>query len=83
MITDFILGAVFSGINALLSLMPAFTISPPGNTWSQLIYDIGQVNNIVPMLAIFTVASMLIGLRVALTVWDFILFVYHQFWGSD
>lgn len=84
MITDFVLSAIFGGINALLSLAPgSWTMPNPGNTWTALLMDIGQFNRLFPIVQVAAAASATFGLVVALTLWDVIPWVYHQFWGGD
>lgn len=81
MITDFVLNAIFSGINALLGLMPTMSL-PSSNPYSTWIVDVYELNRIIPVVLIGTFLVAFLTIRVAMQGWDFILFVYHQFWGS-
>lgn len=83
MITDFILDAIFAGINALLTLMPSLSISQPPSAFQAILGDIQGVNRIIPIAAIAGVIGAGLATRIALTGWDFLLLVYHQFWGSE
>lgn len=82
MITDFVLNVLFTGINALLSLVPSVSIPSVGSdtNYYAALYNL---NRIIPIewAAICFVAYF--GTKVALQVWDFIVFVYHQFWGGS
>lgn len=85
MITDAIIAAFFGGINALLSLMPTYVL-PEGLTVDRTLI-IGQYaslsNNIFPLGTIIQIAGLGIGLKLLMFGWDFIVFIYHQFWGSS
>lgn len=81
MITDFILSAVFGGINALLSLAPSYTL--PTSSAGTAFQLMQSVNHIMPIADIGICIAAFITLRTALQGWDFVAFVYHQFWGSD
>lgn len=83
MITDFIIGAFVSGIGALLSLVPSVTIPDAGETFTQFAGVIGRANKVFPILVAVTCLGAIVTLKIALTAWEFIVFVYHQFWGSE
>lgn len=82
MVTDALINAVFGGLNALLSLAPNWTLSPPAyeSGYLNIVYDF---NKIVPIGDVVSALGIVLGLRVALQAWDFLVFVYHQFWGGD
>lgn len=82
MITDKILNAFFGGINALLSLMPSFTMPTFGGA-TLLGQTVSQFEPIFPVGTVFAVIAAALVLRLALSAWDFIAFVYHQFWGAS
>lgn len=85
MITDLIITAVLGGINALLSLMPNWQL--PTATENGFGGQIGQyaamVDEFFPISTIVQIFLSWLGLRLLLAGWDFIVFVYHQFWGSN
>lgn len=80
-IISLIISAVVAAISALLSLFPSFSIPTQGAA------DVGQLagtlNQFLPMTSIAGAALAVLGVKVAVYVWNLIVFVYHQFWGSD
>lgn len=82
MITDFVLGAIFSGINALLSLMPAMTL-PALDERNQFFGIVKDADGIMPIFEIAAGLTAMVAIRLLIQSWDFVVFVYHQFWGSD
>lgn len=86
MISDLIITAFLGGLNALLSLMPDYElpISPTliadgRSLWSNAV----SLNSVVPLGTITKVIFAALTLRLLLILWDLIVFVYHQFWGSN
>ena len=85
MITDAIITAFFGSINALLSLMPSYVLP------TELVVDrtliIGQYaslsNNIFPLVTIAKIAGLALAIKLLMFGWDFIVYIYHQFWGSS
>ena len=82
MITDAVLGALFGGISALLTLMPSWSF-PTTSGGASYLAPLTYAGHIIPIQTAATVFALLLALRVLLAGWDFVLFVYHQFWGSD
>lgn len=81
MITDAIITVFLAAIDSLFSLLPSWTLTVPDH--SDVFGYIILANNIVPVGTVATQIVLWIGLLLALRLWDFIAFVYHQFWGSD
>lgn len=84
MITDFVLNAIFGGIDALLSLAPnvgAPDTSAEVQRWNFALLDAS--NRVIPTKAMATVLLALLALKVAMLAFDAVVFVYHQFWGSQ
>ena len=81
MITDFILGAIFGGISALISLIPTWSLPSYGGSPVYLQF-ITQANRVFPLTEACLMLAAYLGLRVVLQSWDVIVFIYHQFWGS-
>jgi hypothetical protein len=82
MITDFLLNVLFSGINALLSLVPSVSIPDVGANQNYM-SSMYALNRIVPVEWTAIVILAYFSTKVSLQVWDMIVFVYHQFWGGD
>jgi hypothetical protein len=81
-ITDALIGTFLTLLDALVSLFPSWT--PP-----VLSASTGAVAAVQQASAIFPVASMVqalvacLLLLVLLQGWDLVVWVFHQFWGSD
>lgn len=82
MISDFIINAIFGSINALLGLLPTWTLPNPsiGDGITGLVYD---MRRIWPITDFVTALIAFFAMRTGIMVWDFIVYVYHQFWGGD
>lgn len=84
MITDFVLNAIFGGLNALLSLVPSVTIWDASSAADASTVDvIHNASNVFPLAFLVGGLLSLLALRIALDGWDFLVWVYHQFWGGD
>lgn len=83
MVTDAILGALFAGIGALLSLFPTFTLPTIDGSHNQAILAVAQLNRVVPISTVIEALLAVLGVRLLLSGWDFVVWIYHQFWGSD
>lgn len=84
MITDAIVSAFLGALEALLSLLPdTGPVVVSGASTTAVTGWAGAANSWVPVTLIVGVLGMLIAVELALVLWDLIVFVYHQFWGSD
>lgn len=83
MIVDAILRAIFASIGALLTFMPEFELEAPAIIPSDLGRMFYHVSTIFPLGILLTIWGLMTAIKVALNVWDFLLFVYHQFWGAS
>lgn len=84
MITDFILNAVFSGIGALIGLIPAWSLPTDGpGSVSSLVGMLHTMNGVFPVIITIWGILAVVSLKLILQGWDAIVFVYHQFWGGD
>lgn len=85
MITDAIINALLGGINALLSLLPSYEL--PDGRDSEFGYQLGalvsQADHIFPLATITKIIGLAFALRILMASWDLIVFIYHQFWGSN
>ena len=82
MITDLILNAFLACIDALVSLLPTINLPPliPFDLIAQFSYSMNRVTPLGTVLQLMFVA---IGIRLALQGWEFIQWIYHQFWGAS
>lgn len=81
MITGAVINALLSALDAIFSLLPSWTFTPPGN--DGVVAFISRANGVVPIHTAITLMLLTLGLIVILRTWDFGVFVFHQFWGSD
>jgi hypothetical protein len=83
LITDYVLTAVFAGLSALLGLIPAWTLPTPASAGVTALGIVSNLARIIPLVAITEAFAALLALQLLLTGWDFVVWVYHQFWGGD
>lgn len=83
MIIDWILTAISAGINALISLGPSITIPTWDATNTNATTIVMTLNGIIPIYALMVSFFAILAVQLLLQIWDLIVFVYHQFWGSD
>lgn len=81
MIIGYVVSALLACIDALVSLFPSFTINLPGN--DGVLAIISAADGVVPVhtasQALLLALTILLGLRL----FDFGVWVFHQFWGSS
>ena len=85
MITDAIIAAFFGGINALLSLLPTYSLpvsitNGPGLAIGQYATSIDEV---IPLGTMVLITGLAFGLKGIFALLDLSVFIYHQFWGSN
>ena len=83
MITDAFLDAVFTGLNALLSLVPSFTFPTPGTGYATELHLVFAIKQIFPIELSVSLFVAYLTMHLLLLGWDLLVFVYHQFWGGD
>lgn len=81
MIIDALIRFVQGMIDALMSFLPVYQL-PALETFEFLPYT-QRLNRVVPINLAVTLLVASIALRIAFNLWDFVVFVYHQFWGSN
>lgn len=85
MITDFLLETLAGIILGLLTPLPKHTIDMGGLAGSAS--DVGAtaaaLNGYAPIASLGIALSVLLGLKLALLSWQAIVWIYHQFWGSN
>ena len=84
MITDLIIRAFLGGINALLALLPSWS-APTAESNGSLVFGrfVAEANGILPITTMVQIASLALSLRLLMSGWDLVVFIYHQFWGSE
>lgn len=86
MVTDFLLGILFGGLNSLLSLLPSWSLPAPPDAregTNTMVQALTTVASIVPLQQVVIATSAAVALVLLLYAWDFLVWVYHQFWGSS
>lgn len=86
MVTDAIFGVLFSGLSALLSLLPVWSLPTATDSTGPLgsiLRAIITVDAVVPIRTAATALAASLALLLLLYAWDFLVWVYHQFWGSS
>lgn len=82
MITEWIITVFLASIDALFSLFPSFTV-PTFDSPTGAFAKIGTLNKLFPVTTLILCILAAVTIMVALYLWDAILFIYHQFWGSS
>lgn len=82
MITKVIIDAFLACIDALVSLFPSFSL-PSLPTGSPALSEVANLNRVFPVCTLILCITSAVVLMVALYGWDAIVWLYHQFWGSD
>lgn len=84
MIVDLLVTAVLGCINAVIGLMPTWTlpVMTPANGL-QLQRYMNALAFLVPATALLVVIGGNLALRGIVSGWGLVVFIYHQFWGSD
>jgi hypothetical protein len=83
MITDFVVSSFLAAFAALFGLIPAVGSAPSHGAFDGVAQQVVAFNDIFPLVTLLEVLGIILALEVAIYLWDLILFVYHQFWGSD
>lgn len=82
MITNLIVTAFLASVDALVSLFPSFSM-PSFSGPSSAIAAVANLNMLFPVCTLILCITSAVVIMIALYGWDAILWVYHQFWGSD
>lgn len=81
MITTFVVSCVLAALDAIFSLLPSWSWTPVANDG---IFDVlKNANDVFPIGTLANTLLLMVGLLVAIRLWNFGVFVFHQFWGSD
>jgi hypothetical protein len=84
-ITDAVLSVLLGGMTALLSLLPSFGVPAGfGSTAYDGFISVGyRVWPVFPIGTLLLVVTALLAAELALHIWDFAVWIYHQVWGGD
>lgn len=82
MILGLVVTAVLGVFSTLAGLMPTWTL-PSVSHDSAIPTYIHLANSILPLTTVALAIAAYGALMLAMSGWDLIVWVYHQFWGSD
>lgn len=85
MVVDILLGIVVGLFLGVIAPLPTFTIDTAFlNVQAQQVGAMASaLNGYVPITQIGAALLVLLSLKLALLAWQTIVFIYHQFWGSN
>lgn len=83
MITYIVVTALLASLSTVAGLLPALSLPVPGDTWGSLLVNAYSANRILPVATVMLALFAYYGWKAALTAWDGLLWLYHQFWGSS
>lgn len=85
MITVALLDAAVRVLTGLFALIPGYEIDTDsfGTAGGELGSMFFGFDSYFPVTSTFAAVSLLLGLWVGLAAWNFAVWVFHQFWGSD
>ncbi|MDR1188132.1 MAG: hypothetical protein LBK95_11875 [Bifidobacteriaceae bacterium] len=85
MITEFILECLFGLIRGLIALGPSYTppVADAASQASMVGATASGLNSYAPVGTLALVLALLVAAKLALMVWQLVVFIYHQFWGSS
>lgn len=87
MVVEALLSIVMNLVEFFVSLVPDFGLDLGDIDVAGAVDAIGNgaagLNGYVPFTVAIGVAVMLLILQIAMSGWGFIVWLYHQFWGSD
>jgi len=80
-----LVGFVCQAAVVVLGLIPSWT--PPTDAFGSTSTQLGSMaavgNGYFPVVVLGVCLTLVLGLKVALLGWRVVLFIWHQFWGSD
>lgn len=85
MITEALLSLVVATLTGMLNLAPTWTFDMSGISTNagSIAGLVSAWNGYFPVVTFGTCLGLVFGFKVGMLGWRFILFVYHQFWGSS
>lgn len=84
MVVDAIVSALLGALNALLSLLPSFTIPTLQGTAVLEMMSYGRVfNRLVPLQYMMDLVAITLAFHITLVAFDGAVWIWHQVHGSD
>ena len=85
MVVNLLLGLVVGIVLGLIEPLPTYTLDVELLTVQaeQVGAMASSLNGYVPVTQIGLALLLLVGLKLALLLWQTLVFIYHQFWGSS
>lgn len=81
MLINALVTAVLACVDALVSLFPSFSFTLPND--DIVISFIAGANRLMPLATALALIGTVLTLRLAMFGWDIVVWIFHQFWGSD
>lgn len=85
MVTEALLQLVVAIAASLVSLIPS--VDWDTSDFQQTTFawgsSLGGFNNYFPVTAVFGAVALLLAVWLSMALWNGVVWVYHQFWGSD
>jgi len=83
-ITDLIISALLGGLNAILSLLPDYALPTViESAGLRLGTYAAKADALFPFLTVAQITGLALALRLLMSGYDFLVWLYHQFWGSS
>lgn len=87
MITESLLAIVMDSLGWFATLVPDFGVDLSGldltTAWVALGSGVAALNGWVPAVVALSVLGTLLTVQVGVSGWGLLVWVYHQFWGSE
>lgn len=83
MITDFLLSGLFGALNLLLGLLPNWSLPDFTGIEQDISGYMNEANRVFPVDTFIYVILGAIALKLLMVALDLVVWIYHQFWGSD
>lgn len=86
MITETLLAVALGLVNWIVWLVPDFGLELAldlAGAFGTMAEVAGTLNGWVPVAYLAAGLALLLGIQAAMTIWGFIVWLYHQFWGSN
>jgi hypothetical protein len=85
MVTGAIITVLFTGLRAVMGLVPSWGVV--ANPFESVSFSLGgmfgSMNAYFPVSVLLGCLVLLLSLKVFLLGWRVVVFIYHQFWGSN
>lgn len=85
MVTEALIGFFMQAIRAVVRILPVW--SPPAEDLTAVSTEVGawgaRADGYFPVTVLGVCLAVVFAVKVGLLAWRVVVFIYHQFWGSD